>query len=465
MQPLSEILRPGAHVVVVGLGKSGVSAVRFLLELQVRISVSEGGRRENLEGDLVRWLKEKGVFVEIGGHTSELFTSADCVLVSPGVPLDLPAIAAARQKGIPVIGELALAPEFLQTPVVAVTGTNGKSTVTTLIGELLAAGGMKVFVGGNIGVPLTDYLAGPQECEATVLEVSSFQLDSAGEFRPKVGVLLNITPDHLDRYPSAGAYAASKLSLFAHQQAGDVAVVNGDDPEIAAWLGQGARAGAGEVQVYAARPGQGVRAHLEGSTVVLRQGAGEREIYELGGTALQDAPNSENAMAAILAARAMGCPVEAITIGLARFSPLAHRLALVKEINNIAYYDDSKATNVGAVCSALAGMRRPVVLIAGGRGKGGGYEALLPLLREKVRALVLIGEASNEIAAACSGATRIERAKDMDDAVQRATEAAQPGDAVLLSPACASFDMFRSYSHRGEVFQQAVSRLAAQEGC
>ncbi|MBU4407939.1 MAG: UDP-N-acetylmuramoylalanine--D-glutamate ligase, partial [Proteobacteria bacterium] len=232
-----EILQPGAHVVVVGLGKSGVSAVRFLLTLGVKISVSEGGRQENLEGDLVRWLKEKRVFVETGGHTSELLTSADCILVSPGVPLGIAPLAAARQKGIPVVGELALAKDFLQGTLVAVTGTNGKSTVTTLIGDLLRGSGKKVFVGGNLGTPLAEYLAGPQECEVVVLEVSSFQLDSAGEFRPRVGVLLNITPDHLDRYASYEAYVDSKMSLFKNQQPGDVAVVNGDDPVIAGWLG------------------------------------------------------------------------------------------------------------------------------------------------------------------------------------------------------------------------------------
>jgi len=458
---LKEILQPGAHVVVVGLGKSGVSAVRFLLTLGVKISVSEGGRQENLEGDLVRWLKEKRVFVETGGHTSELLTSADCILVSPGVPLGLAPLAAARQKGIPVVGELALAKDFLKGPVVAVTGTNGKSTVTTLIGDLLRGSGKKVFVGGNIGVPLAEYLAGTQDCEAVVLEVSSFQLDSGGEFRPQVGVLLNITPDHLDRYASYGEYVDSKMSLFKNQEPGDVAVVNGDDPLIAEWLGKAAEKKSpwplrGEIRRYSSSGAPGMAACLSGTKV--RIGSTDEE-YELAGTPLAQAPNTENAMAAILAVRAMGCSQADIQKSLAGFAPLPHRLALVAEVDGVSYYDDSKATNVGAVFSALGGMTQPVVLIAGGRDKGGGYEMLRPLVQEKVRAMVLIGEAKEAIAEAFAKTTRIAFAKEMDEAVRLARTLAEKGDAVLLSPACASFDMFKSYSHRGEIFAQAVGRL------
>lgn len=468
---LKEILQPGAHVVVVGLGKSGVSAVRFLLKLGVKISVSEGGRQENLEGDLVRWLKEKRVFVETGGHTSELLTSADCILVSPGVPLGIASLAAARQKGIPVVGELALAKDFLKTPMVAVTGTNGKSTVTTLIGDLLAGCGNKVFVGGNIGTPLAEYLAGPQDCEAVVLEVSSFQLDSAGEFRPKVGVLLNITPDHLDRYVSYKEYVDSKMSLFKNQEPGDVAVINGDDPAIVEWLAKESdRESFGSLRAEQRRYGSsckaGMAACLNGTKVCiarLDESGRFEEEYELAGTPLAQAPNTENAMAAILAVRAMGCKPQDIGKSLAGFVPLPHRLALVAEIDGVSFYDDSKATNVGAVYSALGGMRQPVVLIAGGRDKGGGYEMLRPLVQEKVRAMVLIGEAREAIAKTFANTTRIIFAEEMDEAVRLAKNMAEKGDAVLLSPACASFDMFKSYSHRGEMFTQAVARIGRQE--
>jgi len=467
---LLEILKPQSHVVVVGLGASGLSAVRFLLPLGVRISVSEGGRLEDLAGDKVGWLREKGVFLETGGHSSELLASADCLLVSPGVPPALPALRAAAAKGIPLVGELALAPDFLKTPVVAVSGTNGKSTVTTLVGELLRSAGKKAFVGGNIGVPLTEYLAGEQDCDVAVLEVSSYQLDSAGAFRPGVGVLLNITPDHLDRYATYGEYAASKLSLFRNQRPGDVAVLNADDGQIAAWLteqkdGRAPWPLAASVRCFAAKERAGLAAFLAGAIVVLpaTEPGGATEEYDLTGTELAQAPNTENAMAAILAARAMGCGADAIRSGLDRFQPLAHRLALVGEINGVAYYDDSKATNVGAVWSALSGMERPVILIAGGRDKGGSYEMLAEPVKNRVKAMVIIGEAQEKMADFFAPLTYIVRAADMAEAVQRATALARPGDAVLLSPACASFDMFRSYGHRGEVFCRAVRDLASAE--
>jgi UDP-N-acetylmuramoylalanine--D-glutamate ligase len=463
---LRDILKAGAHVVVVGLGASGLSAVRFLLPLGVRISVSDSSPLAEIAEEKRVWLREQGVFLEAGGHSPELLNSADCLLVSPGVSLALPALQEAARRGIPLVGELALAPEFLRTPAVAVTGTNGKSTVTTLIGALLEAAGNRVFVGGNIGVPLTDYLAGEQECAVAVLEVSSYQLDSAGAFRPRVGVLLNITPDHLDRYASYADYVRAKVSLFRHQVAGDVAVVNQDDPDTAAWLGDltagrapwPVRAG---IHRYGREKGPGLRAFLAGSTVVLTGGEeGGEEEYDLSGTELAQAPNTENAMAAILAVRALACQPAAVRAGLAAFQPLAHRLALVAEINGVAYYDDSKATNVGAVCSALAGMERPVLLIAGGRDKGGSYEMLAEPVRGKVKAMLLIGEAREKMAAFFSPLTRVLFAGNMEEAVAKAASLAEPGDAVLLSPACASFDMFRSYGHRGEVFCQAVRALA-----
>lgn len=464
---LAQILKPQAHVVVVGLGVSGIAAVKFLLSLGVRISVSEGGPRETLAEEMLRWLQERGVFLETGGHSSELLASADCILLSPGVPMAVPALREAADKGIPLVGELALAPAFLKTPVIAVTGTNGKSTVTILIGELLRAAGKKVFVGGNIGVPLAEYLAGEQDCDVAVLEVSSFQLDCAGDFRPRVGVLLNISPDHLDRYATYADYVDSKMSLFRNQQSGDVAVVNAEDPDTVAWLertgtGQSPWPVRGKIQRFGREERPGLQGFLAGTTVKLpgeEQGR-EAEEYALAGTELAHAPNTENALAAILAVRALGCDPALIRAGLTNFVPLAHRLAWVAEINGVAYYDDSKATNVGAVWSALGGMERPVVLIAGGRDKGGSYEMLVEPVKDKVKAMVLIGEAKEKIAALFASLTRVVFAHDMEDAVRQATGLARPGDAVLLSPACASFDMFRSYGHRGEVFCQAVRNLA-----
>ena len=489
----------GDHVLVVGLGKSGIAAARFLLGLGIRVSVSEGGRAVAPASEAVSWLQERGVYCELGGHSPELFSSVDAIVVSPGVPLDIPALRVARRAGVPIIGELALASSYLKTPVIAITGTNGKSTVTTLIGELLQAAGMKVFVGGNLGVPLCEYLAGPQDAQWAVLELSSFQLDSAGDFAPAIGLLLNISPDHLDRYPDYAAYGAAKWRLFAHQRPGDYALLNGDDPQtMALWRRQPPRS---QVLFFNGRAGEACSAAVAeclatgGSRPTADQlvtagavgqsgpepvapwscGAAENgplllrlpgtapeaqpEQYDLAGTVLAAEPNRQNAKAAILAARLAGAAPAAIARGLAAFAPLPHRLALVATVAGVDFYDDSKATNIGAVISALAGMRRPVVLIAGGLDKGGDYRLLLPAFRDKVKALVLIGSAREKMAAALREAVTIEEAADLPAAVQAAFALAAAGDAVLLSPACASFDMFSGYGQRGKVFRQAVAEL------
>lgn len=461
------LITAGDHVLVVGLGKSGYAAVKFLLAQGIRVSVSEGGRAAQLDGEKIQWLQEKGVQCEFGGHSSELFAKVDAILLSPGVPLNLPALAAARANGVPVFGELALARDFLKTPVVAITGTNGKSTVTTLVGDLLKAAGKKVFVGGNLGIPLCEYLAGPQDAEWAVLEVSSFQLDTAGEFRPTVAILLNITPDHLDRYPSFAAYARSKWSIFANQQPGDAAILDGDDPEIRHLLDPGAAdAGAfpairGRRFVIGDAPYDASGGSLAGTTVRISglAGGAPDEVYDLSRTSLAMAPNSHNAMAAVIAARLCGCTGEAIRQGLAAFLPLPHRLARVAEISGISFYDDSKATNIGALMSALQGMSQPVVLIAGGLDKGGDYRIMRDMVRSKVKAMVLIGSARQLMADAFGDLVPVEFAESMAAAVQKARMLAAPGDMVLLSPACASFDMFDNYAHRGEAFREAVLAL------
>ncbi len=487
------------HVLVVGLGRSGVAAARFLLGLGLKISVSEGGRAVAPASTAVAWLQERGVYCELGSHSPELFCSVDAIVVSPGVPLDIPALRLARKAGVPIIGELALAPAYLKTPVIAITGTNGKSTVTTLVGDLLQAAGLRAFVGGNLGVPLCEYLVGPQEDDWVVLELSSFQLDSAGDFRPRIGLLLNISPDHLDRYPDLAAYGAAKWRIYAQQEAEDYAIFNLADPEIgrlarllpprSACCGfvrcppphpltleavapceqhsaaDGGSAGAdylGDLSLVArACDEQGVGGGL---TLELPGADGEGERYELTGSSLAVEPNRQNAMAAILAARLAGCSPEAVRQGLAAFRPLPHRLALVATIAGVAFYDDSKATNIGAVISALQGMGQKVVLIAGGLDKGGDYGLLLPVLREKVRAMVLIGSAREKMAAALGQAVPLSIAVDLPAAVRAAFALARPGEAVLLSPACASFDMFSGYVQRGEVFRQAVGELRESGG-
>ncbi|MFW8600614.1 UDP-N-acetylmuramoyl-L-alanine--D-glutamate ligase [Desulfobacterota bacterium M19] len=446
------LIRSQTRVLIVGLGKSGRSALRFCQGLGAVVSVSDAGAAE---AEKVNWLAGRGVKYELGGHSRDFFEAAEVIIVSPGVP-DLPLLREARQRGAAVIGELALAPDYLRTPVMAVTGTNGKTTVTTLLGGLLRAAGRKVFVGGNIGTPLTDYLSGPQEADWVVLEVSSFQLDMAGGFRPRLGVILNISPDHLDRYKNLEDYALSKMSLLRNQLAADSAVLNADDPMICRLLGENPPL----VRRYYFGSAPGLEAVIEGGRIRLTKGPAAAD-YHLP-AALASAPNPANAAAAILSAGTAGCGRADIGAGLEAFQPLAHRLTPVTEVNGVQYIDDSKATNIGAAAAALGSMERPVILIAGGLSKDGGYELLRPLIRKRVKVMLLIGEARFEMAAACRGLCPVELHDSLEGAVERAAELSESGDIVLLSPACASFDMFRSYGERGEVFQQAARKLAGK---
>jgi UDP-N-acetylmuramoylalanine--D-glutamate ligase len=452
----------GKRVLVVGLGKSGRSAIDFCRRQGATVSVSDSSAAKPEDAE---WLLQLGIAGEFGGHTPSFCLAADLILISPGVPHDLPIFQEARRAGIPVIGELALASRYLRTPVIAVTGTNGKTTVTTLIGDLLRAAGVRAFVGGNIGTPLTDYLMTEQKADWLVLEVSSFQLDAAADFRPEIALLLNLSPDHLDRYSTYDAYALAKLNLFANQGLNDVSILNGDDPDTAR-LADGLKN---------LRPGWENRrcltfgkrlaglsgAELNGTTVRLVGDwlAGPEDIYELENTALSSSPNLENAASAILAARAAGCRAAAIKQGLATFNPLPHRITVAAEVDGVRYINDSKATNIGAVQAALDAMTTPVVLIAGGRDKGGDYLLMADQVRDKVKAMLLIGEAREKMAAAFEGMTRVEMMDSLAQAVRRAHELASPGEVVLLSPACASFDMFSGYAERGRVFTDLALAL------
>ncbi|TBV83266.1 MAG: UDP-N-acetylmuramoyl-L-alanine--D-glutamate ligase [Desulfobulbaceae bacterium] len=490
----------GKHVLVVGLGKSGLAAIRFLLKQGVQISVSEGSRDLSALSEVATWLETLKIHYELGGHSLKFFTRVDAILLSPGVPLNIPALAAARRAGVAIFGELALAPAYLQTPVIAITGTNGKSTVTTLIGEMLRSAGKKVFVGGNLGTPLCEYLAGYQDADWVVLEVSSFQLDSAGDFRPQIGLLLNISPDHLDRYPNFTAYAAAKWKMFTHQERNSWAIINWEDQEIVRMLAAGPLAGrvygfgsqgwAGPVKKENSNIKQRMLPEPYKISICLEKADSSAsepsrklgpdfndsnaddpnaefifadcdcEEYDLSATAMATEPNRQNALAAVLAARLADCPSAAVRRGLSSFRPLPCRLALVAEINGVRYYDDSKATNIGAVESALRGMDRPVVLIAGGLDKGGDYRLLLPVVRDKVKAMVLIGSAREKMTKAFANTVRVEAASNLPEAVGLAHQLATRDGIVLLSPACASFDMFSGYAQRSEVFRRAVRELA-----
>jgi len=453
----------GTRVLVVGLGRSGIAAAKLLHKLGASVKGIDGAPENRIDEGFIDWAGRNEVKLECGIHHDSLPAEVDLVVVSPGVPLDLPLLVDAGDKGIEVIGELALAAGLVSIPMVAITGTNGKSTVTELVGEMFRAAGRCVFVGGNLGSPLSEYLLNPYQAEILVLEVSSFQLDTAPDFRPEVGVLLNISPDHLDRYKDYNHYAASKFSLFAAQKSGDAAVLNRDDRQITSRLDSFDFAGScfffgNEL----AETENG--ALIEGGEVIIRGVSdGKEEKYRLKDSPLGREPNLHNAAAAIIAARLLGCPEHAVRKALADFKPLGHRLEKIAEINGVLYLDDSKATNIGAVAAALEGMSRPVVLIAGGRDKGGDYRLLNGLVKEKVKAMVLIGEAREKIAGVFHDVIRLEVAEDMAGAVGLATTMAENGDVVLLSPACASFDMFKSYGHRGEVFKEAVLALQVKE--
>jgi UDP-N-acetylmuramoylalanine--D-glutamate ligase len=443
-------------VLVVGLGKTGLALVEFLRRQEALIRISDTRPLDELRALLSPQQFPAGaVALEAGAHTAEFFRQADLILLSPGVPLELPPLEEARAAGIPIWGELELFSRFCSTPVVAVTGTNGKTTTTALLNEMLQSGGRTTFLGGNIGRPLTEYLLEEQLRDLVVAEISSFQLDSAVSFRPRVGLLLNITADHLDRYDGFQAYIDSKRSLFRNQEGGDAAVLNLDDPLVRS-TGDELK---GSVYYFSrsTRPPQG--AFGEGDRILLTMPDGP-EVYNLERFALPGIHNRENALAATLGARLAGSSPAGIQKGLNDFKGFGHRLEFVAEIGGVRFYDDSKATNVGAVVKALEGFSAPVILIAGGRDKGGDYDPLQPLVRSKVKGLALIGEAREKIKAQLGALAPTRPAHTLEEAVSWAFRQSQPGDIVLLSPACSSFDMFRDYNHRGQVFQQAVRKLA-----
>nr|MBF0222503.1 UDP-N-acetylmuramoyl-L-alanine--D-glutamate ligase [Desulfobulbaceae bacterium] len=459
------LLKPvalGDTVLIVGLGKSGLSAVRFFLKLGAKVKLSDS--KQNPPQHVVDWLNSMNIEVEFGGHSEKFFSGTDLVLLSPGVPHTLPILDFVRSQGTPVCGELALAPHYLKTPVIAITGTNGKTTTTTLIGDIVKASGKKVFVGGNIGIPLTDYLIGDQSADWLVLEVSSFQLDTAGSFRPDIGLFLNLTPDHLDRYGSVEEYAHAKMNLFAHQGVNDVVIYNSDDPVVCALVQDQHIFVVNNPKRRTLAFGQG-RLNGDGAwycdTGVECAVGGVRCDFDLSSTVFMNFPNKENAAAAILSCLVAGCSVEAINHGLRKFVALAHRMTLVKEVNGVRYYNDSKATNIGALQAALKAFSMPVILIAGGRDKGGDFNLLKKEVSEKVRLMLLIGESKALMAETFEQVTKVECCSSLVEAVHRAHELSVPGDIVLFSPACASFDMFDSYVHRGEVFEKIVSELVA----
>lgn len=442
----------GKSVLVVGLGASGRAAARLLASRGAKVVLNDQRSADALP-EAVALASELGARLELGAHPPALFTSVDRIVLSPGVP-SLPALEAADAAKIPVASEVELASWFIDAKVIGITGTNGKSTVTTMVGDIFRTAGLPVFVGGNLGEPLTDVVGTEAASRKgfVVVELSSYQLERIDLFRANVAALLNVTPDHLDRYRSLAAYAAAKGNIFRTQRRGDVAIVP-DGDELCLDL---ARPGVATIRTFG---GHGDVQVID-DRIVDMAGDVDLPISEL---QVKGGHNVANACAAVLIARAAGAPRWAIEQALREFRGLPHRMVRVAEVDGVVYFDDSKATNVGAAAAALDGLRDlegRVVLIAGGLDKGGSYAALRERMEARGRAMVLIGEAAPLIERAMEGSRLLlARAITMEDAVRRAAELAKPGDAVLLAPACASFDMFRSYAHRGDAFEEAVRAL------
>jgi UDP-N-acetylmuramoylalanine--D-glutamate ligase len=458
----------GKKVTVVGLARSGLAAARLCLREGARVTVTDK-RAEAQLAEALAPLAEAGAGVRrtLGGHDLADFEGADLVVVSPGVPMALPELQAARRRGVPIWAEVELGWRFLPpgTPVVGITGTNGKSTTTALAGALLAAH-RPTFTGGNLGTPLCEHVLAGAPDSAVVLELSSFQLEGVERFRAQVAALLNVTPDHLDRYDGLDAYAAAKGRLFATQQPGDLAVANARDDRAMSLAGasRGARLtfGFGPAVEDAARCPDGDPG-ASGTPISLRRAGGERESYLLKNLALRGRHNRENAMAALLCARLCGVPPAAVQAGLDAFPGLPHRLERVAVGRGVEWVNDSKATNVDSTTVGLAAFppgQARVLLIMGGRGKGAPYAPLRPLFAGRVKALLTIGEDAPAVERELGEAAPTESCHTLAGAARRAAELSGPGDVVLLSPACASYDQFRNYEERGEAFRRLAAELS-----
>ncbi|MGD8366217.1 MAG: UDP-N-acetylmuramoyl-L-alanine--D-glutamate ligase [Desulfobacterales bacterium] len=452
----------GKKIVVVGLGITGRATARFLKNRGASVRVVDSAAPETLAAAAAE-MRALDVAVEIGPHRPEAFAEADLIVISPGVPHTLAPIAEAAGRGVEVMGEIELASRFVTVPIIAVSGTNGKTTATTLIGRILQGAGMDVFVGGNIGNPLIGFVETGQTAQLAVVEISSFQLDTTDRFHPDVAVMLNVAEDHLDRYPDMDGYVASKARLFRNQTAADTAVVNGADPRTRAMAESIAarRLVFGWTEAVTAGSGQG--AVLREKEIWIRMTEVGETTVPFGGFTLPGPHNRENAAAAVLAALAAGAGVEAARGALDGFTGLPHRLEKVAVIDGVTFYDDSKATNVDAVRRALETFSSPVVLLLGGRDKNTDFTPLTQLAAQKVRHAVVMGEAAPRLKQVLAPVVPVTEAGSMAEAVKTAFSASRPGTAVLLSPACASFDWYENYARRGEDFRRHAEALQRRE--
>lgn len=452
----------GKKVLVIGAGRSGVAAARFCAARGALVVLNDRKEFIDWSNDALA-LKGEGVVKLLAGDVpSWLLDQIELVVISPGVPAKSIPVRYADRAGAEVIGEIELAWRYLRGRVVGITGTNGKTTTTTLIGELLKDAGIPTQVGGNIGTPLVSLVESSREDGWTVVELSSYQLETIKEFRPTVAVVLNLMPDHMDRYETFADYGAAKHRIFRNQTSGDVAILNADDPVISEWA-VGLEA---HVTMFSTSRELEEGLFLRGRELVARTWSGERVLMTRDEMQLKGLHNVQNVLASLAAGLACGASPDSMRETIKRFAPVEHRLERVAEVGGVTFYNDSKATNVDAAVKAVEALAEEpgrIVLILGGRGKNAPYAPLAPLVERKARALVLIGEDADRIESELKAHAQTLRATDMADAVRLAHGAAEPGDTILLAPACASFDMFTSYEHRGRVFKEEVGKLKNSE--
>lgn len=446
----------GKRVLVVGLARTGIATALFCAARGARVTATES-RGEAQVAEAAAKLRAAGVQLELGGHTEETFLAQDLIVPSPGVPADLPLLAAARGKGIALCSEVELASRFLRGKLIGITGSNGKTTTTSLIAHILETARVPTILAGNIGTPLISRVEETSDTTVTVVELSSFQLELIETFRPHIGVFLNLTPDHLDRHGSLEAYGRAKARLFQNQTEGDAALLNADDPQTPPFAPSRPR-----VYWFSRTKRVASGAFLRGEDIVFRRDGADTLLLKRPDIGLRGEHNVENVLAAAAAAFLAGAAPADVAAGVRSFAGVEHRLEFVAEIGGVAYYNDSKATNVDATLKALDAFPGRLFVILGGKDKGSDYTLLRGPLGEKARCALLIGAAAEKIGGQLAGAVPIESAGTLDRAVQLAAGRAETGDVVLLAPACASFDQFENYEHRGRVFKQLVRLLEQQ---
>jgi UDP-N-acetylmuramoylalanine--D-glutamate ligase len=444
----------GKRVTVMGAARSGIAAAELLARRGARVTLSE--TRDQIAN--AEPLERLGVELELGGHHTDTFSGADLIVMSPGVPPVQPVIAAARAAGVPVIGELELASRWLRGRIVAITGTKGKSTTTELTGRILEASGFKVTVGGNIGAPLSAQVDGSTADMMHVVEASSFQLEQIETFHPWIAVMLNFSPDHLDRHPTVEAYGAAKARVFENQTADDWKVINADDPAVL----ELARRGRARTREFSMSAPPSTGTGLEGGWIVDRAEGHSTKLVPLDSIHLLGRHLVNDVMAAATVGTIAGAAPAAITAAVDSFRGLEHAMELVAQIGGVRFVNDSKATNVDAALHSIESFEADIVAIIGGKFKGGDLRLLREPLKQRAKAVVAIGEARPLLRDALAAAIDVHEADTFEDAVTRAFELAKPVGVVLLAPACASFDMFRDYAERGRRFKEEVRKLAGE---